>query len=171
MRRAALLLATLMALGASSCATQTDPGTMEPPEAIYVDPALAGWNVAALGELEAWAGANNTGHLVIVDAERIVFERFWPIGYDNATLSDPHRLAQLGQKVLDGDAVSRAQFAPVSIAGAPDDLQVFRSGQYAVYVSQARSLIVVRTGRRTTEADVDQALWSLIAKAVPAAKQ
>ncbi len=49
-----------------------------PAESFYVLPELAGWNAAALDDFVAYAAAQGTTGLIIIDHDRIIVERYWP---------------------------------------------------------------------------------------------
>lgn len=55
-----------------------------PAEGLYVLPEIAGWNAAALDEVIAYAAAQNTTGLIIIDRGRIITERYWPAPEGNA---------------------------------------------------------------------------------------
>jgi CubicO group peptidase (beta-lactamase class C family) len=76
-----------IALGAmAACATAQTANTLNtPPDALRVDPAKAGWNAAALDEVLSYVASQKSTGFVIVDHERIVAERYWPLPADAAT--------------------------------------------------------------------------------------
>ncbi|HEX5007081.1 MAG TPA: serine hydrolase [Hyphomonadaceae bacterium] len=80
-----LVLAAAFALGLSACtAAAQSPTNNLPPDAIYVDPAAAGWNASALaGAVDYVAGQKSTGFVVIQD-DHIIAERYWPLADDAA---------------------------------------------------------------------------------------
>ena len=45
-----------------------------------VDPAAAGWNRAALDEVVAYVGSQRSTGFVVIDHDRIIIERRWPVG-------------------------------------------------------------------------------------------
>lgn len=49
-----------------------------PAEGFYVLPEIAGWNAAALEDYLAYAEAQNTTGIIIIDRGRIIAERVWP---------------------------------------------------------------------------------------------
>lgn len=58
-----------------------------PAEGLYVLPEIAGWNAAALEDYLAYAEAQNSTGIVIIDRERIIAERFWPAPEADATFA------------------------------------------------------------------------------------
>jgi hypothetical protein len=79
-----LILAVALALGACTASAQGATNNL-PPDAIYVDPATAGWNAAALADAVTYvAGQKSTGFVIIQDG-RIVAEHYWPLPEDAAT--------------------------------------------------------------------------------------
>ena len=81
-----LMLATAFVLSLSACtAAAQSPGNNLPPDAIYVDPAAAGWNAVALADAVNYvAGQKSTGFVVVEDG-RIIAERYWPLADDAPT--------------------------------------------------------------------------------------
>jgi CubicO group peptidase (beta-lactamase class C family) len=75
----------LAAMGLSACSglmLPADTPSDQPPEALYVDPASAGWNARALDEVARYAASQKTTGLLIIDSGRIVYEHNWPLGGD-----------------------------------------------------------------------------------------
>ena len=71
-------------LGLSACTASAQTANNLPPDAIYVDPAAAGWNTAALADAVSYvAGQKSTGFVIIHD-NRIVAEQYWPLPEDAA---------------------------------------------------------------------------------------
>lgn len=58
-----------------------------PAEGLYVLPEIAGWNAAALEDYLAYAEAQNSTGIVIIDRERVIAERFWPAPEGDATFA------------------------------------------------------------------------------------
>lgn len=58
-----------------------------PAEGLYVLPEIAGWNAEALEDYLAYAEAQNSTGIVIIDRGRIIAERFWPAPEDDATFA------------------------------------------------------------------------------------
>lgn len=67
--------------GAAAAQQTTDP----PPDAIYVDPAAAGWNAAVLSDAVSYVAAQRSTGFVVVHDGRIIAERYWPLPDDAET--------------------------------------------------------------------------------------
>ena len=79
-----LLLAALLAVAA--CSTPAVNGqTNVPPDALYVDPASAGWNAAALADAVNYVKIQKSTGFVVIQDRRIIAEYNWPLGEDAAT--------------------------------------------------------------------------------------
>ena len=81
-----LVLAAAVALGFSACAAVAQNATNNrPPDAIYVEPAAAGWNAAALADAVSYVATQKSTGLVIIQDNRIIAERYWPLAEDATT--------------------------------------------------------------------------------------
>ena len=80
------VLAVALALSLSACtAAAQNAANNLPPDAIYVDPAAAGWKTAALADAVSYvAGQKSTGFVIIQDG-RIIAEHYWPLPADAET--------------------------------------------------------------------------------------
>lgn len=76
----------------AACSSQAPAGRVTrtseaAPESITVDPALAGWNGAALHDLVAYLQAQRSTGLLIIDNDRIISEHNWPLSPEAATFA------------------------------------------------------------------------------------
>lgn len=83
-RLAAVLLApVLLAACANSTPGPETPAAQTqaqlPPDSLYVDPAAAGWNAAALSETVAYVQSQKTTGFLVIDNGRILAEHNWPL--------------------------------------------------------------------------------------------
>ena len=71
---AALAATVVLASCASEFAGRPDP--------VAVDPASSGWNQAALDEMVSYVGSQKSTGLVIIEDNRIIAEKLWPLPTD-----------------------------------------------------------------------------------------
>jgi CubicO group peptidase (beta-lactamase class C family) len=72
-------LGLLAACSSQSPATDVQRTSEAAPDSITVDPALAGWNAAALQDVVAYVQGQKSTGLLIIDDGRIVSEHNWPL--------------------------------------------------------------------------------------------
>src|ERR1700754_247708 len=80
-----LVLAALVAVAACATPAVNSQTKNLPPDAIYVDPAAAGWNAAALADLVTYVKGQKSTGLVVIQNQRIIAEHNWQLGDDAAT--------------------------------------------------------------------------------------
>jgi CubicO group peptidase (beta-lactamase class C family) len=117
-----LVLAAAFALGLSACTASAQSTTNDlPPDAIYVDPAAAGWNAAALADTVSYvAGQKSTGFVLIQD-NRIIAEHYWPLLQDAAVFRNNfvHGTASSGA-LLEDVASQQKSFIAILVGVAVD---------------------------------------------------
>lgn len=117
-----LVLAAAFAFGLSACtASAQSVANDRPPDAIYVDPAAAGWNAAALADAVSYvAGQKSTGFVIVQD-DRIIAEHYWPLPPDAAVFRNNfvHGTASNGA-LLEDVASQQKSFIAILIGVAVD---------------------------------------------------
>lgn len=90
-----------------------------PAEGLYVLPEIAGWNAEALEDYLAYAEAQNSTGIVIIDRERIIAERVWPAPEGDAMFAlFVHGIAADGALVEDVASLQKSIIALLAgIAG------------------------------------------------------
>ncbi len=112
-----LVLATALALSLSACtAVAQSPTNNLPPDAIYVDPAAAGWNAAALSDAVNYVAAQKSTGFVVTQDNRIIAEHYWPLAQDAATFRNNfvHGIAS-GGALLEDVASQQKSFIAILI--------------------------------------------------------
>jgi CubicO group peptidase (beta-lactamase class C family) len=77
--RSAATVFALFAIAACTVAALASSQAQAPPDPMHVRPEAPGWNAAALDEVLTYAQAQKSTGFVIIDRERIIAERYWPL--------------------------------------------------------------------------------------------
>lgn len=115
MLRSIKALAVTLAL--SACATSAP---VHPTEPAHTDPAAAGWSQAALNEVIGYVGAQKSTGLVIIQNNRIITEKLWPLPADTGSFAGfVHGVAADGS-ILEDVASQQKSFVAI-LAGVAID--------------------------------------------------
>lgn len=121
MKLRSIIAAALLAAACSSQPVASQVSSNLPPDALRVLPAAAGWNTAALDEVMAYVGSQKTTGFLIIDNDRIVAERNWPLAADATTFRDSfvHGTASDGS-LLEDVASQQKSFIALLVGIAAD---------------------------------------------------
>lgn len=92
-----------------------------PPEAFYILPEAAGWDPAALDAFIAYAEAQNSTGLIVIDRGRIIAERYWPAPESAAGFSENFVHGTAANGALIEDVASLQKSIAALLAGIAAD--------------------------------------------------
>jgi CubicO group peptidase (beta-lactamase class C family) len=91
------------------------------PEPVAVDPASAGWNQAALDDVVSYIGSQKSTGLVIIENNRIIAEKLWPLPADAGDFRSGFVHGQAADGALLEDIASQQKSFVAILAGVAID--------------------------------------------------
>jgi CubicO group peptidase (beta-lactamase class C family) len=113
-----LVTVLVAALALSACAS---PGATPHAEAVRIDPAAAGWNAAALGEVVSYVASQKSTGFVIIENNRIITEQLWPLPADAETFRSSFVHGTAADGALLEDVASQQKSFVAILAGVAID--------------------------------------------------